>query len=311
MKRFRNILVLYDDAPGGDDALAQASVLARENGARLTLATVVRENRLTAAVREETAKRLERIVCGLRQDGIADADAIVLAGAPAYQLTRQVVRGEHDLVILSTEGGNALRERLFGSTAVRLMRQCPCPVWAVRPGGTVPCRRIVAALDPHPDPEGDALGERILQVAASLATYYGATLHLVHAWDVDGKDHDTVRSEIDETQRTEIIARHRRRHHAALDDLISRNSIATVDHRLHLPRGNPEAAIRKLADEQEADLVIMGTHARSSLSRLIVGTPFETVLGSSGRSLLTVKPDGFRPPVSMTGGPAVAERRVA
>ena len=37
MNRFKNILAVYNDAVGDDDALAQATALAKRNDARLTV----------------------------------------------------------------------------------------------------------------------------------------------------------------------------------------------------------------------------------------------------------------------------------
>ena len=61
MKRFKNILAVYNNAVGDDDALTQATALAERNDARLTVIEVVKDagasdlpplNRSTLDVRE-------------------------------------------------------------------------------------------------------------------------------------------------------------------------------------------------------------------------------------------------------------------
>ena len=42
MKRFKNILGVYNDAVGDDNALTQATALAKRNDARLTVIEVAR-----------------------------------------------------------------------------------------------------------------------------------------------------------------------------------------------------------------------------------------------------------------------------
>ena len=57
-----------------------------------------------------------------------------------------VVDVVHDLVIMTAEGKDGFRERLFGSTSMHLMRECPCPVWVMKPTRRKRIERILAAV---------------------------------------------------------------------------------------------------------------------------------------------------------------------
>ena len=64
MKRFKNVLVVYDDAIGGEDALSQAVALSSRNRAHLAIATVLGEGQ-PPGIHAEAAKRIERLVASV------------------------------------------------------------------------------------------------------------------------------------------------------------------------------------------------------------------------------------------------------
>ena len=94
-----------------------------------------------------------------------------------------MLRSDHDLVMITAEGRAGLRERLFGSTAMHLMRKCPCPVWVLRPTQPGWHTRILAAVDPSsPDEESYAVNIKIMDLATALAQREQCKLVVVHTW---------------------------------------------------------------------------------------------------------------------------------
>ncbi len=63
MKRFQNILAVYNGASGSDSVLEHAMSLARRNHAALTLIDVMPERYSTQSELEEREKLLNRLVC--------------------------------------------------------------------------------------------------------------------------------------------------------------------------------------------------------------------------------------------------------
>lgn len=57
----------------------------------------------------------------------------------------------------------------------------------------------------------------------------------------------------------------------------------------HLREGDPATEILRLAQETHADLVVMGTHGRTGLGRLLVGSVAEQVLRKAPCPVLTVR----------------------
>jgi nucleotide-binding universal stress UspA family protein len=305
MKRFRNILAVYGDKVGADDVFCHAVELANANNARLTLIDALPERYTTPAEVAERRKRLTRLVPAIKAEGVGDVSVDVFVGQPFLQIIRQVIRAEHDLVIASADGGAILRNVYFGSTATHLMRKCPCPVWIVKPHQSLSRSRILACIDPSPGPGSgehadNELDRKILDLATSLAVANDAELHIIHAWDVEGKDRDTMASETPDAMRKTILTKHEREHRERVDALLMDYSLARVRHQVHFPRGVPQKAIVGLVDEHDIDLVVMGTVSRTGISGLIIGNAAESILSVVQCGVFTVKPRGFQTPIVLT-----------
>ncbi len=300
MKRFTNILVVFNEAIGAEDALEQAASLARDNGARLTVTVVLQGGETSAQHVDESEKRLQRLCLGVQHAGVLDVRWLVLTGTAFLEIIRQVMSAEHDLVLACAQSDGGLKQIFFGSTATHLIRKCPCPVWIVKPGQPVPYQRILVAIDPQIAASKDQINRMIMDLATSLALHDSAVLHIMHAWEVDGTDLDSMRSEIAPQQREAILEHHHDKHLLAVNNLMDSYRMSEIDHRIHLPRGRPEQAINQLVQQEQIDLILMGSVARVGIPGFFIGNTAETVLASQRCSILTVKPNGFETPVSLS-----------
>lgn len=68
------------------------------------------------------------------------------------------------------------------------------------------------------------------------------------------------------------------------------STITDVTVESHALQGIPGHAIVAVADELQADLIVMGTHGRSGLSRLVMGSVAEDVMRHATCPVLTMKP---------------------
>ena len=59
--------------------------------------------------------------------------------------------------------------------------------------------------------------------------------------------------------------------------------------RIVLPHGNPAAETVAAAKKEEADLLVVGTHGRSALTHLLLGSVAEKIVRSAGCPVLTVR----------------------
>lgn len=323
MKRFSDILLVVDDRTDHSAALKRAATLARSNNARLTvcanidaipsemrmgLITVTSHEVLDVAIQKKR-EWLNSKLDSVATDGVS-VDTKVLVGKPFIEIIRQVLRDDHDLIIKCADADLGLREMLFGSTDKHLMRKCPCPVWIIKPTERQKYLRILAAVDQDPEkPVKDALNRQILEMAASMALAEDSEVHVVHAWAVfaEGllRSHkwDFSEAEFESMLKEEAAGRRR-----WLDDLVAdrgkmsgSNGTDALDLHLHVIKGAAQHVVPNLARELSADLVVMGTVARTGIDGFFMGNTAESILGELDCSVLTIKPPGFTSPVTLEG----------
>jgi nucleotide-binding universal stress UspA family protein len=318
MKRFKNILLVCNFDAKQHMAVERAVSLARQNEARLTVFTVLKElpadarmaitsmppQELLELVINDRQEKVDALAADMGRQGV-DARTRVVTGTPFLEIVRQVLRDKHDLVILAAEGKGGLKERLFGSTSMHLMRKCPCPVWVVKPAKRTKYKRILAAVDTasdFPDRERESLNPLIMQLASSLARMDGSELHLVQVWTVFAEGYLEVRGQTDKNSISKLRKDTKRQYTRKLDSLLAGVDLRGLVVHKHLPRSdNTSRVIVKLAKSKKIDLLVMGSVCRSGLAGFFIGNTAEKVLSEVNCSVLTVKPEGFVTPVTLEG----------
>lgn len=95
----------------------------------------------------------------------------------------------------------------------------------------------------------------------------------------------------------EAIAESRRRAAEELD-LYAREIVPDdVKFSTVVREGFPAAAIVDLANERDVDLIVMGTHGRGGLARIVLGSVAEAVLRDAKRPVLTITRTGAASPI--------------
>jgi nucleotide-binding universal stress UspA family protein len=202
--------------------------------------------------------------------------------------------------VITAEGGSILKEMLFGSTTMHLIRNCPCPVWVIKPGQPKQYGPILAAVDATAtDAERDELNTSIVDAAASLARMQQSELLIIHTWTMCGESllrrrrGMLLKEEVDE-----IVRQTRDTHRQALTELLRRHPLADLKHQVYLLKGEAGTLIPELAKKKEVELIVMGTLSRSGVAGLLVGHTIEKVLHQVDCSLLIVKPEAVLIPMT-------------
>jgi universal stress protein E len=312
MDRFKNILLVVNGDAHQDPGLDQAMRVARANGARLTIASVLPSpedgipdaasqtvTRLRRSIRDHRTELLEALEKEGAEGGV-DVEARLLVGREFVAIIQDVLRNERDLVIRMGDGlRRGLKVRLFGSTEEHLLRKCPCPVWLLRPRQPWGIRSVLAAVDVSGS-STPGLNSTIVEIASSLAQREEADLHVVHAWSVYGENilRNPLRG-IPLEDLNAILKETRQSREESLRELVARASAPGVEENLHLLKGEAQVVIRSAAEKTRADVLVMGTLSRVGIPGLFMGNTAESVLSQVGCSVLTVKPEGFHSPVEL------------
>ena len=310
MKRFKKILVHANTETGKFHALRRAEKLAAEIGAHLKVVDVVPDEpwfhprfhpppwALPSAMAKKKRAVLEKQVAKARQNGIK-VDVDVLFGKPFVELIYEVLRGGFNLVMKTVHQQGLLH--LVDSTAMELLRNCPCPVELVRPSKTRRRHRVLACLDPVPDdPDRDAMNTKVMELAGSLAEWEKAELHVLHAWHAFAEAPLAGHTGLRRRELDRYILEQRRAWRNRLKEFLTGFGVEMERGRVHMVKGDPAVVIPRITRQKRMDLVVMGTVSRSGIAGFLIGNTAEKVVGKLNASLLVVKPDGFVCPVTLS-----------
>lgn len=330
MQRFKNILAVVGHEKDLSQSLSlrRAVEIARDNRSRLHFVSVVEDfprltrwllpsaDELLEIIERDRKERLEGFASGVRGEGI-EVGTTVLRGKVSTVLVEEVIRGQHDLLIKGAEGGG---DRLVASNDWHLLRDCPCPVFLVKPGHERDgFRRILAAVDPTPTP-GDfepsdladeeerrvraELNVRIMEIARGLAAREQAELHVLHVWRVPGESLLRGETVVPQKEVDEYVESVRAAAHRAFERFLNQTAPGMESSQCHFQKGDPAEVILGFSRSHDVDVIVMGTVARTGIPGFILGNTAEAVLRRVDCSLLTVKPEGFVSPIqpSREGG---------
>ena len=232
-------------------------------------------------------------------DAGVDACKKVGFGTPWEEICREVLNEKHDLVIAGTRDLSRAGRFLFGSTGIKLLRNCPCPVWITRPGTDWRRPRVLV-----PDDLSDVSLEA-LRTAISLGQIVDAQIHVLHAVHGPGPPplwYGREAQELFKEFSDERLADAKRQ---LEQQLIRAESGCLPDEvAIHVAAGRPDEAILRAIEDLRIDLVVMGTSARAGLQALTMGNTTERLVSQMPCSLLAVKPRDFECPIATLKKPA-------
>ena len=132
--------------------------------------------------------------------------------------------------------------------------------------------------------DGSTEAERVLDHAVELATIHDASLHAVYVMNTasfTGLPMETAWEGIDDVLRREGTA--------ALETVRETAESDGIEISCRVLEGSPAREIVRYAEETRCDLVVMGTHGRGGINRLLLGSVAEQVVRTSPVPVLTVR----------------------
>ena len=268
--------------------------------------------RMLDQARSRTDDYLSRVRTSLREMGHS-ATATTLPGGPVQAIMDWVADDPDALVVMSTHGRGGIARWALGSVADKVLHAIPNPMLLVRGAAANPSEQtepqaILVPLD------GSTLSELSLEHAATMATalkarivlmrvnsdaaayrdYLGSEAGNAAAPDSDlGPVEELIQMELDDTRGSlDRSARRLTGEFGFVNDVV----------RLPVESRNVADAIADTASSERA-IVVMTTHGRSGINRLMLGSVTDRVVRHSDVPVLVVRQVG-----AVT--PAMTEQRV-
>ncbi|HEV8717130.1 MAG TPA: universal stress protein [Candidatus Binatia bacterium] len=293
MSRLRRIVVGYTFAPDGELALRSALALAERAHAALYLLHVVEPYPVYIKMRFPSVPAealLEEVVLKTRtqlkdlaenvQRSDVRVEADVRVGKPFVELISTCRNWQGALIVVgATKQGE---ERFLGSTGERVLRKALVPVLVAKRELSVGPKTILVPIDFSP------CAQQAAEEALALVRGFGGRIVFLHVLDIRyiypaAYGAETVllpvTAEDLEPDWQEFL------HDLPLGGLLWEKQTR---------EGHAAQMIAETADEIAADLVVIGTHGRSGLAHMLLGSVAEQVLRSTACSVLTVRPSAFR-----------------
>jgi nucleotide-binding universal stress UspA family protein len=294
------IVVPLDGSDFAARAIPYATTLARSADAQLILARVLPHRSPGSAIDE---------LAGIQANMNLDAEAIRADGLQAEPVVRRIqpVQAEDvaraiteladerraELIVMSTHGRSGIGRWLYGSVADSVLRQSAIPVLLVPPHAErpLPTDRQLRLLVPL---DGSELAEEAIETTERLAGSLNAELLLLSIvepppYPLYGDGYTYIPFDQD------VELRSSRQY---LQSQVDRLQARGIKVSARATTGSPSSIVAQVARDAEVDAVMMATHGRSGLARLVLGSVATAVLQQVNVPVLLVRPTAMRQPVS-------------
>lgn len=271
--KMENLLLAADGSEFSEGAIREAINLAKNCGSKLFVISVAQEPEISrfadsypvaAAERVEIATReyLESLKERIKKEGV-NCEIIFAKGSEPYRfIVDEAAKNNVEMIIMGRRGRTGLLRLMMGSVTAKTIGHAPCKVLVVPRYAKLNFEKILIATD------GSVFSELASREAISIVKRTGGTLI---ALSVAKRDENLPIAEASIGMVKEIAER----------EGIKLEALTM--------KGEPYEVIVKTAEQKNAGLIVVGSHGRTGLERLLMGSVTERVIGHAGCAVLVVK----------------------
>ena len=235
---------------------------------------------------EEAVEKIKAMIPAELLDG-GDVIPIVRFGKPFLEIIQVAKEENVDLLAVGTHGRAGVDRVILGSVAERIVRKARCPVMIVRGRKYVGFKRIIVPIDLSD------CSRIALEYAAATARAHKSKLIILHVYE-ESFIEPYVNAANSEEEADEIIKEIERVNETKYDEFLKTVDLNGVEYEKLLKNGIPDTYIVETAMEQQANLIVMGTHGRSGIRHILIGSTAEEVVRTVHCDIIIVKPEKFR-----------------
>ena len=283
MGKYKKILVAYDGSASGTNTLLQSFRLATEEKSWITVATVVPSydgdiNLIAVSDIHEAMRRPGEEILS-RANALAKKEGAliktILEEGEIYDRLVALAEAENcGVVIMGRRGASSADKSHIGSVTARVIGLSQRDVMVVPEGTSIGWKKILVCTD------GSRYSGLAMDKAIDFAKSYGGSLTAVSVVDVPSEFYAEAPGAVDK-----LIA-NAKGFVAAVSKKAEANDIAAST---FVGEGEAFEIITRLAQKEKIDVIIMGSHGRTGLKRLLMGSVTEKVIGHAPCPVLVVK----------------------
>lgn len=291
MIMYDRLLVPVDRSDASLTAARYALQLADSTGAAVDVLHVVEVGRGASAPRgdEHTTtpgdheRKLLSNVERMADDVGLEITTELREGIPHEAIVEYAAEQGTQLIVMGRHGAANVSERLLGGVTEKVLRAGALPTLTLWTGsweeGGIDADRVMLPTD------GSDYSELAGEHAATLADLAGATVHVVSIADTGAAGGLFDTGGASEEFMANVEARHEEAVSRLADDV--EKAVGRPVERA-VVRGQPVAALQEYVEENQIDLIVMGSHGRTGFSRWLLGSTTERLLRTVDVPVLVV-----------------------
>lgn len=284
-----NILICTDGSEYSEGAIRESIGLAKKTSAKITALAVIDFNPEFDALAPDLLEKMEEQAAGYvraikeraEKESIECRAFVIRSENPYLAIAEEAEKTKADMIVMGRRGRTGLKRLLMGSVTKRTIGHAPCNVLVVPRNATLSCRTILTATD------GSRYSETAVKEAADLALGCGARLIIVTAVNAEkSAPLDIVSSQMQKDMVAESEMSTAEDHIRKAKEIAEKQGVRAE---ALIYAGSPAEVIVHAAKEKTAELIVVGSHGRTGIDRLLLGSVAERVIGTAACATLVVK----------------------
>jgi nucleotide-binding universal stress UspA family protein len=268
--KMEKLMVATDGSEYSEGAIREAISLAKACSSNLIAVSVVKTNlefdsvlpQFVEKSEQEAIKHLESVKAQATKEGVNCTTVVSLSEEPYEDIVRHASKNNVDMIIMGTHGRTDMKRLMMGSVTAKVIGHATCNILVLPLNARVECKNVLIATD------GSKYSAAAAVEALGIAKRCGSLLIVISVASSDAE----IGSAIDNVNKISKIAEK--------EGLKIKSIVA---------KGKPYEAIVETSKQKEADLIVVGSHGRTGLTRLLMGSVTERVIGHAEAAVLVVK----------------------
>ena len=287
--KVERILLATEGSEFSEGAVREAIKLAKRCSSRLHAISVVETNpeysSLAPQLVEKSEKQarayLENVQARAKTEGV-DCGLVLYEGESSYRdIADEAEKQKSSMIVMGRRGRKGFKRLVMGSTTAWVIGHAPCSVLVVPRAAQIAFKNVLLATD------GSKYSTAAASEAIGIAKLNKSKLTVIAVVPADLASPADIEFGVGVMEKvSDQMMREAEKNTKAVKETAQKEG---VDVQALVMTGRPANAIIETAKDKDADLIVVGSHGRTGLDRLLMGSVAERVIVLSDSAVLVVK----------------------